>query len=65
MPKTWGSSAFSSLASDLLRPLMQIKSIAIFQLEYLRRNTSPTSQSSALETTEDADDGGNRICARG
>lgn len=36
--KNLRASAFSSLVPDLLRPLMQIESIAIFQLEYLRRN---------------------------
>lgn len=57
--------AFSSSAPDLLRPLMQIESIAIFQLEYLRRNRSPTCHSRVLKTTEDADDGGERrSCAR-
>lgn len=58
-------SAFSSLAPDLLRPLMQIESIAIFQLEYLRRNHSPTCHNRALKTTDDADDGENCSCARG
>lgn len=57
--------AFSSSAPDLLRPLMQIESIAIFQLEYLRRNRSPTCHSRVLKTTEDADDRGERrSCAR-
>jgi len=46
-------SDFSSLAADLLRPLMQIESSAIFQLEYLRRNQSPICYSQALKTTDD------------
>lgn len=63
--KNLRGSVFSSLAPDLLRPLMQIESIAIFQLEYLRRNQSPTCHSRALKTTDDADDRENRSCARG
>lgn len=47
------ASAFSSLAPDLLRPLMQMESIAIFQLEYLRHKQSPTWCSKALKTTDD------------
>lgn len=65
MLKNLRGSAFSSLAPDLLRPLMQIESIAIFQLEYLRRNRSPACHSRALKTTDDADDGENCSCARG
>ncbi len=63
--KNLRGSAFSSLPPDLLRPLMQIKSIAIFQLEYLRRNQSPTCHSRALKTTDDADDGENGSCTTG
>lgn len=44
---------------------MQIESIGIFQLQYLRHKHSPICHGGAFKTTDDADDRENRSCARG